>query len=180
VVEADAELHCQWDPVIPFAGAWLDQRFELEIAEGASLYWSDALMSGRAARGERWRFRELAHQLRLNVSGSLKYQERYRLAPLARDPSRTWLAGDADYLATALVSHGNASAMHAEELQQEVDRLAASGVRGGVDLVEQGLIVARILSRDGAAFSHLRSAYRAVALASIFNRTVLDRAVFAR
>jgi urease accessory protein UreH len=197
VVESDAELHCHWHPVIPFADAWLDQRFELQIAEGARLYWSDALMSGRAARGERWRFRELAHQLRLDMSGALKYQERYRLAParsceshlapesssgcgLARDPTRRWLAGDVDYLGTALVSHDNVSATHAEELQQEVDRLAGVGVRGAVDLVEAGLIVGRFMSRDGASFSHLRAASRAFALASIFNCTGPDRAVFAK
>jgi urease accessory protein len=170
VVEDDAELHCQWDPVIPFAGASLDQRFELQIAESARLYWSDALMSGRAARGERWRFHELAHELRLTAGGSLAYRERYRLSP-DREPARTWLARDADYLATALVRHGSVTANHAEELQQEVDRW--SRVRGGVDLVEPGLILARFMSPDGIAFSHLRAAFRAFVLDSIFNNSRL-------
>jgi len=66
-VEAGGELHCHWDPVIPFAGARLRQRFDLEIEAGGRLYWGDALMSGRARRGEAWRFDELAHELGLHV-----------------------------------------------------------------------------------------------------------------
>ena len=56
VVEEDGELQAHWDPVIPFAGARLDQRFELQIDEPSRLYWSDALMSGRVDRAETWSF----------------------------------------------------------------------------------------------------------------------------
>src|SRR6266851_1348162 len=45
-VEADGELHCQWDPVIPFAGARIEQQFDLRIAESSGLYWGDAVMAG--------------------------------------------------------------------------------------------------------------------------------------
>jgi urease accessory protein UreH len=84
-VAEDAELHCHWDPVIPFACAALDQQFDLALHASSRLYWSDALMSGRARHGEAWRFRALAHTLRLRVDGSLKYLERYRLRPVLSD-----------------------------------------------------------------------------------------------
>ena len=67
VVEEDGELQAHWDPVIPFAGARLDQRFELQIDEPSRLYWSDALMSGRVDRAETWSFDCVAHELRLRV-----------------------------------------------------------------------------------------------------------------
>src|SRR5438093_1512155 len=81
VVEDRAELHAHWDPVIPFAEARLDQHFDVQIAEGSRLYWSDALMSGRVSRAERWRFDSLLHELRLRVGSSVKYLERYALTP---------------------------------------------------------------------------------------------------
>ncbi|MDI1478172.1 urease accessory protein UreD [Polyangium sp. y55x31] len=44
------------DPVCPFAGAVYQQRQRIELAPGASLVLVDGLVSGRAARGERYRF----------------------------------------------------------------------------------------------------------------------------
>ncbi|MDI1445139.1 urease accessory protein UreD [Polyangium sp. 6x1] len=44
------------DPVCPFAGAIYQQRQRIELAPGASLVLVDGLVSGRAARGERYRF----------------------------------------------------------------------------------------------------------------------------
>ncbi|HKB09342.1 MAG TPA: urease accessory protein UreD, partial [Vicinamibacterales bacterium] len=61
VVEADGELHCHWDPLIPFAGARVDQRFDVQADAGSRVYWSDAVMAGRASRGETWRFATFAH-----------------------------------------------------------------------------------------------------------------------
>ena len=76
-----AHLHCHWRPLIPFAGARLEQRIEVKIAGGGYLYWSDALMSGRHAHGERWTFASLAHEIAVSRDGSLEYLERYRVQP---------------------------------------------------------------------------------------------------
>src|SRR5262245_27750449 len=46
-VEDGGHLACEWDPLIPFADARLDQRIAIEMTLGASLFWSDALMAGR-------------------------------------------------------------------------------------------------------------------------------------
>src|SRR5829696_6021169 len=80
-VDADGELCCQWDPVIPFTGARLEQRFDISLDDSARLSWGDAIMAGRIRRGEAWRFESLWHELRLSIGGSLAYLERYALAP---------------------------------------------------------------------------------------------------
>ena len=55
-VGADAELRCEWDPLIPFAASRLEQQIEIDCRPTARLSWSDAFMSGREGRGERWQF----------------------------------------------------------------------------------------------------------------------------
>jgi len=66
-----AELVCDWDPVIPFAGSSIEQRIDIMVDAGGRLSWSDAMMSGREGRGERWQFRIFDHQLRLFRNGAL-------------------------------------------------------------------------------------------------------------
>jgi urease accessory protein UreH len=170
-VEDDAELHCVWDPVIPFAGACLDQRFDLRIAESSRLYWGDALMAGRVRRGEAWQFHSLAHELRLRVGPALAYLERYMLAPGDRAIERPWMCGGAPYLATALVHHASATRETADVLHGQVAALA--GVHAGVDLIAPRLVLARFLAGNGAPFARARASYRAHALGSIFGRPEL-------
>ena len=166
-----AELHCHWDPLIPFAAARVEQRFHLQLADTARLYWSDALMAGRVTRGEAWCFTELAHELTLRVAASLEYLERYRLRPADRDPSREWMAGTARYVATTLVRAPLATADAAEALQRELGALP--GVRAGVDMVEPSLIVARLTAGLGPPFAAARDSLRRRALASIFGGAML-------
>jgi urease accessory protein len=180
VVEDDAELQCQWDPLIPFAGARIDQRFDLRIAESSRLYWSDAVMAGRVSRGEAWRFRTLAHELRLVVGTSLVYLERYTLTPASRAVERSWMAGRARYLATAIVHHEAATSEAAETLQrlapldqspsdaQELNGAGRLAVDLGVDLIHSKTIVGRMLAADGAPFALARAAFHTLALAGIF------------
>jgi urease accessory protein UreH len=166
IVEEDGELQCQWDPVIPFAAARLDQRFDLRIAESSRLYWSDALMAGRVSRGEAWRFESLAHELRLRVGPSLAYLERYTLAPGDRAIERPWMCAGAAYMATALVHHAGATTETTDALYRAVAGL--DEVRAGVDLIAPGLVLARFLAANGAAFARARASYRTLALESIF------------
>jgi urease accessory protein len=167
-VDDGGELHCDWDPVIPFAAARLDQRFDLQIAGDARLYWSDAIMSGRATRGERWQFDVLSHELCLRVDGRLDYLERYRLAPGDRQPARLWVAGDSDYFSTTLVRDRRANRDHSDVLQRSLD--GEECVTAGVDLVADCLLAARLLSSSGVAFAAARRAARSFACASIFER----------
>jgi urease accessory protein UreH len=167
VVEADAELHCHWDPVIPFARAGLEQRFDLRIAANSRFYWGDAVMAGRVSRGEAWQFASLSHELGLRVDGSLAYMERYTLNPRERALDQPWTAGRARYFATSLVHHRDATRDIAEGWQRTLATPDA-GVRAGIDLVAPGLIAARVTAADGAPFSRFRASYRAAALEDIF------------
>jgi len=173
VVADDAELHCDWDPLIPFAGARLDQRFDLRVAPGGRLYWGDAMMAGRVSRGEAWRFDTLSHELALRTGGRLSYLERYTIVPAEHRTERAWIAGGARYAATTLVQHPDASADIAEAWQHEAAASDRHTVQVAVDAAAPGLIVARFLSADGAPFARARASYRAAALRDIFRRPEL-------
>jgi urease accessory protein UreH len=171
VVEDEAELHCHWDPLIPFADARVDQRFDVQIAEGSRLYWSDAVMAGRVSRGETWAFATLTHELALRVGARIAYLERYAIAPRDRRPQRGWMAGASTHLSTTLVRHPAATRDVVDELHS---RFAAVGrVAAAVDLAEPSLAVARMTAADGASFGRARASYREWALASIFGRPEL-------
>jgi urease accessory protein UreH len=170
-VAEDAELHCHWDPVIPFADSALAQQFDIALHGGSRLYWSDALMSGRASRGEAWRFRELAHVLRLRVDGSLNYLERYRLTPVDRRVTRPWIADDANYVATTLVHHPRVTADEVDALHR---RLAArDDIHLALDLLEPRLMIGRAMAQSGAPFAVARAAMRAAVLESVFQNPCL-------
>ena len=153
-VEGGAHLHCDWHPLIPFAGARIDQRIDVNIAGGGYLYWSDALMSGRQARGERWQFASLAHEIAVSRDGSLEYLERYRIQPNVMAVSRPWAAGDASYLGTILMTGRPIEPGVAERLHAELGRLA--GVRAAADRLDDRVLLVRLLSVSGPAFHEAR------------------------
>ncbi len=153
-VDDGAYLHCHWDPLIPFANARIDQRIDVKIAGGGYLYWSDALMSGRLARGESWEFASLAHEIAVSRDGSLEYLERYCIEPNELAVARPWAAGDASYLGTTLMSGRTIEPGVAERLYIELGRLA--GVRAAADRLNDRVLLVRLLSVSGAAFHEAR------------------------
>jgi len=152
-----ARLECEWHPTIPFAASRFEQRIELDIGKGGFLYWSDAVMAGRDASGERWQFSSLDHELRCSREGALDYLERYRLDPAAQPLTDRWIASDASYFGTILVS-GHVDRQQAEQLHHE---LAALGVRAAADLLADDLMLVRLMSREGSPFHAARAAVRA-------------------
>ena len=153
-VDEDAQLHCHWHPLIPFADARIDQRISINVAGGGHLYWSDALMSGRHARGEHWKFASLAHEITVSRDRALEYVERYRIQPDERDVSRVWAVGEASHLGTTLMSGRSIEAGVAERLHSELGRLA--GVRAAADQLDDRVLLVRLLSESGAAFHEAR------------------------
>jgi len=153
-VEDGAHLHCDWHPLIPFAEARIEQRIDVNIGGGGYVYWSDALMSGRQARGERWNFASLAHEIAVSRDGSLEYLERYRIQPNDVDVLRPWAAGDASYLGTTLMSGRAIKPGGAERLHVELGRFA--GVRAAADLLGDRVLLVRLLSAFGPVFHDAR------------------------
>jgi urease accessory protein len=153
-VEDGAHLHCDWHPLIPFGQARIDQRIDVNIAGGGYLYWSEALMSGRYARGERWTFASLAHEIVVSRDGALEYLERYHIQPNERAVSRPWAAGDAAYLGTTVMTGRPIEPSVAERLNVELGRLA--GVRAAADRLDDRVLLVRLLSACGPAFHEAR------------------------
>jgi len=151
-----AELACSWDPMIPFAGACVEQRIDITVAAGGRLSWSDAMMGGREGRGERWQFRVFDHQLRLFRGGTLSYLERYRLDPSAACLSHPWAANDAAYVGTVVrAGHGDGSAL-ADLLHTTL--AGVEQVRGSADVLDNDLLLVRIAAAGGVAFRRARQA----------------------
>lgn len=154
-VASGARLHCRWDPLIPFAGAVLDQQIAITLAPDAELCWSDALMNGRSGRGERWLFTSLRHELRVSRGGVLEYLERYRLTP-AEDPvDGAWSTADAQFFGTTIVTGRFVEAGEPDRLSGAVD--SVGGVRAAADRLADALLVVRLMSPSGARFHEARS-----------------------
>lgn len=154
-VESGGCLHCEWDPVIPFPGAALDQRIHLDLASGSTLFWSDAVMGGREARGERWQFACLSHELSLARAGRLAYVERCHIRPSDTRPGRVWVADDASYFGTVLVAGPAVDRTAAQGLHERC--AALSGVRGAVDCLEEDLLLVRLMASSGVGFHKARA-----------------------
>jgi urease accessory protein len=160
----DARLECHWKPLIPFADARIDQRIAIDLTDNGYLYWSDALMSGREARGEQWKFAALAHELTVSRAGSLEYLERYHVEPNAEDVSRPWVVGAASYLGTTLMTGREIDVDTAERLHEELGALG--GVRAAVDGLDRRLLLVRLMAQSGPPFHEARVRVdRALALA---------------
>ncbi len=153
-VAQGGHLHCAWDPSILFGGARLDQRIRIDLAEGASLFWSDALMAGREARGERWAFERLTHELRLVRNGELVYLERYAIDRNDVSVTRRWIAAGACYFGGAVVV-GPAALASAEALHGEL--ASSPHLQATVDRVDDDVLVARVMSSSGPPFHHARA-----------------------
>jgi urease accessory protein len=157
-VEDGGHLACEWDPLIPFADAHLEQRIAIEMKPGASLFWSDALMAGREARGERWRFSQLFHELRLVRNGLLAYMERYNIVPDACALEKRWTVGSASYFGTVLAVGAAATRESAERTYREL--AAIGGLRASADLLEEHCLLARIVAPSGTSFREARESVR--------------------
>ena len=180
-VADDASLHCQWDPMIPFAAARFEQRIDIQLTAGAKLYWSDAFMAGRAfagkrspgfgaagapagpgslglgggrAAGERWAFHSLGHELRITRDETLEYLERYRIVPAERNVAHPWVAGEACYFGTTIRSGDAARVSDVERLH--ADLVSSEGVSAATDAVSATLWVTRVMGGTGVPFHEAR------------------------
>lgn len=154
-VAEEATLQCRWDPLIPFAEARLAQEIEIRLAGTASLFWSDAFMSGREGRGERWRFAALAHELCVIRTGRLEYMERYRLVPADQRLAHPWGGGDASYFGTILAIGSRDVPAMAARLHADLGRV--DGLRAAADALDSRTLLVRLAASAGVCFHEARS-----------------------
>lgn len=157
-IDSGAFFSCHWDPMIPFAGASLDQQIAISLASGAALYWSDAFMAGREAKGERWAFDRVRHELRIARGGGVEYLERYQLEGADQRLRRTWLAAGACYFGTTVRSGGDFDATEAEALHRRLAHF--SGVTAAVDALDSRLLLVRLMGSRGVPFHDARALAR--------------------
>ncbi len=154
-VAADAELRCEWDPVIPFANSRLEQWTEVALAPTARLTWSEALMAGREGHGERWQFATLAQELRVVRGDRLEYLERYRIRPAEAGVRTPWVAGDCCYFGTALAIGWPVDDAVAERLHGELAPPPA--LHAAVNRLGPSVLVARLAATTGPPFHAART-----------------------
>ena len=154
-IEAGGRLTCEWHPLIPFPASRCRQGISVHVDGKAELFWSDAWMAGREARGERWRFASLAHELRLLIDNQLSYLERYTIEPQRDRPAAAWRAGETCYFGTVV------------RLSADVDReavdaahrsLQVPGVHAAADRIELRLMLVRLMAAAGPPFHAAREA----------------------
>jgi urease accessory protein len=75
-VEAGGWLEYAPEPLYPHRDSDYAQRTRLEVADGAELFFADALAPGRASRGELWAWRQLRLALDVVHGGGLLLRER--------------------------------------------------------------------------------------------------------
>jgi urease accessory protein len=153
-IGADAELRCHWDPFIPFAASRFEQRLEIQLHPTARLSWSDAFMSGRHARGERWQFHALKCSLRVSRGDTLEYLERFNLIPAEHRLRARWVADDACYFGTALLSGYQFAADCGERLHTQL--AAVPGLRAAADALGTNLLLVRLAAGAGPCFHDTR------------------------
>jgi urease accessory protein len=166
-VGAEAELRCAWDPLIPFTTSRLDQQIEIQLEQTARLSWSDAFTSGREGRGERWQFHSLRNTLRVSRDATLEYLERFRIVPEERRLRAPWIADDACYFGSVLLSGYEFDAGCAERLHTQFS--GVSGLRAAADALSENLILVRLAAAGGPCFHEARR------LAMLSMATTADR-----
>ena len=154
-VDNRGHLECEWDPLIPFPAAEFDQQISIDLGQDATLLWSDAFMAGREAKGERWRFARLSHELRLTRAGLLAYLERYRITPAINQLNGRWIANDACYFGTVLAAGHAVSGDAGAQLHQRLAGLP--GLKASADSLDRSLVLARLVSGDGHRFHSART-----------------------
>ncbi len=140
-----------WLPqeTILFDRARLARRVEIDLAEGASLLLAEAVIFGRTAMGEAMTQGLFADRWRLRRDGRLIFADGVRLdGAMADKLGRPATAAGGIALATVLLAPGDEQASAAV-------RALENEFRGEVGISAwNGLALARLVARDGAALRH--------------------------
>jgi urease accessory protein len=138
-----------WLPqeTILFDGARLARRIDVDLGAGASLVMAEAVVFGRTAMGETVRDGAFADRWRLSRDGRLVFAESVRLEEgVAEKLKAPAAAAGGVALATVLLAPADEAAVAAV---RALDFLGEAGISAW-----NGIAVARLVARDGAALRH--------------------------
>jgi urease accessory protein len=140
-----------WLPqeTILFDRARLSRRIDIDLAYGASLIMAEAVVFGRAAMGEAMVEGSFTDRRRVRRAGNLVYADTARLdGAIAAQLSEAAVANDGIAIATVLVVPGGDDAL-------EQVRGLGKNFAGEVGISAwNGIAVARLCAKDGAALRH--------------------------
>ena len=148
-IGASAKLAWLPQETILFDRARLSRRIEIDLAEGASLLLVEAVVFGRAAMGEAMREGFFADRWRLRRGGRLVYADSARLdGAIADKLAAPAVTNGGIAVATVLIAPGG-------EDQLAAVRALADRFAGEVGISAwNGIAVARLCAKDGAALRH--------------------------
>jgi urease accessory protein len=144
---AGASLRWLPQETILFDRARLDRRIDIDMAEGAALLLAEAIVFGRSAMGEQVEHGELIDRWRIRAEGRLAFVESVRLGgAIAQRLGEPAVAGGGCAIATVLLVPGT---------EEHVATVRAQDFAGEVGVSAwNGIAVARLVARDGAALRH--------------------------
>ncbi len=146
-VAAGATLRWLPQETILFDRARLNRRIDVDIEEEASLLLAEAVVFGRSAMGERVAQGELIDRWRIRVGGRLVFAESVRLAGAIADKlAEPAAAAGGCAIATVLLVPGDERHVEAVRAQRFLGEVGVSAWNG--------IAVARLVARDGAALRH--------------------------
>jgi len=146
-LKAEAGSHLSWLPqeTILFDRARVSRRFDIDLAESASLLLCEIVVFGRAAMGERMLHGEFVERWRLRRAGRLVFAENIRLdGDIGAKLASPAIAKGGAAIGTALIVPGD------EALAERIRELSESfGSEVGIS-TWNGFAMARFCAQDAA------------------------------
>ena len=126
-LHAGALLEYLPDPVIPFRGARVEQKTQITMDQGASLFWWEILAPGRIGHGECFEYECLRVASEVCAGGIPILIDRMRLEPGRRSLRSPARFGDNNFLVTFVI----AQVGRPQSLWRELETCLAKEVSGG-------------------------------------------------
>ena len=149
-VQGASYLRVAGRPLIPFAGAAVEQTTVVRLSAGGACLLVESGCPGRTQMGESWAFAQLAYHLTILHDRTVVYRERWQLRPPAVPHGASGFGGSLGW-ATCVASGARAVA----ELEGLRGWLAAGGATVSCGTLAADLAVARILDPGGSLITGL-------------------------
>lgn len=172
------------DPLIPYAGSRYRQVTQIDLADGAGLFYWEILAPGREAHNELFAYDELQLHLDLRAAGRPIALERIQLKPATATPGSLARFGPYRYSATFYLCRVGVPAAVWETLEKELQQIAETRtapqtVLWGVStLPAHGLSVRALSLNSRALLAGLPHFWQAAKWALYGQHAVMPRKVY--
>lgn len=161
------------DPLIPYAGAALDQRTNLVVDPASTLLMADTWLAGRLARGEVHAYARLAFTTRAaRPDGTLLFRDTLRLEPAKTPPSSLGLLAARAVGTFYLVGPDVADRL--ESPLAAALEAVADGLAGVTRLPNDCGLLVRVLADRSESLRTVQTAVLRLARERLFGRRVGD------